>query len=623
MRRFLPLTRLGVALCAALFSACVCNPPPPLPDAGADSGGDGGGGDGEDAGDSGTDAGVVDAGRPCRIDDDCQAWNEGLRCDDQKLEDGGAPSYQCTAARGCLDDSNCGRADEKDYCYHYGLQCRCVTPEPNDAGTPGVCRRRRGVCEECTEDSQCGEKTSGVFDPPGKCDPLQGDSSGKKYCFQTAPCSCGMVNRNGYCQPQGNSCAQVGCDEDRDCPGGSVCNVARCLCEARCRWDFRPEVKGEAPPGCPPGKVCWVDQANLEPASPYFGAGRCTPPCESDEQCTNTNLNPYGGSKLKCAAEQLAGGGLSPKRCRANGQCMDDHECPDQPPESIYLGYCDRSTFACMADCRVGADPVTGQGYRDCRAGFKCVTQSSGVRECVQQTCLEQGGARMACRRGQYCCGEDKNFDGVADPCPPVNQRETNNCYDAPQPPFCLSCKSHDDCKNYTPPAWLTPCANGSKSPSCSPLPNVCVYAGDRPNGAEGINFCLPSTYNDSTPDDAGVPKDYRGCPAGYGVEGIRPKLVQGDNYCNTNADCSRGNDGGLCAPDLGLTLQDGGHPLACLCDHPTLPSACPNEPDGGVTSVCRFGIAKPRACFQTVVCTPSPGMAYRDAGPPDFGCGL
>lgn len=595
-------------LCAALLA---CPKPPPVEDGGTTVG-DAGGGDG--GGD--IDAGPEDAGFKCRIDDDCAVLQQGLRCEERTGE--------CIPAKPCNDDTHCDSLDENDYCYHYGIQCRCVQ-EANDGGGTGVCRRRREVCQECTEDSQCGQ--GGTFDPPGACRALEGDTSGKKYCFravQGPSCPCGMVNDGqGYCRPQSNDCSAVGCGKDSDCPSGSVCNTAQCLCEPRCRWDFAEQR--EALPGCPPGKVCWVDQANLDPNSIYYGAGRCRPPCTSDQECTDTTSNPFGGSKLKCAAEELKGGGESPKRCRANGECMDDLECPELPESSLSIGYCDRAMFQCKTDCRTGVDPVTGEAYQDCRPGYGC-EPSTGGNVCVLKTCAELGGARIACRRGQYCCGEDKNGDGVADPCPPAAQLEPNKCYDAPKPPFCTPCEKHEDCTNYTPPAYLTgagACANGSKSPSCSPLPNLCVYAGDRGMGVEGIFVCAPSTFNDTTKDSFHVGKDFKGCPPGYSPVGIKPKLVEGDNYCETNADCSIGHDAGICAPDPNTTLEDGGHPKVCMCTQPGQPAECPNTTDGGITSVCKYGIVSPTVCLQSVVCMPSPGLVYKDAGAPDFGCGL
>ena len=616
MSRTNPFWPLGlVAALAAALMACPPKQPEPVdsgpeevPDAGEE--------------DAGIDAGPFDAGYFCKKDDDCAVFNAGLRCE----ESTGA----CIPAYGCNDDTNCENQPVlpdggDDYCYHYGLQCRCV-PEPNDAGLTGICRRRRAVCEECTDPSQCG--SGGTFDPAGTCTALPGDTSGKQYCLQArvgSVCGCGMVdNGHGYCKPQSNDCSQVGCTKDQNCPGGSVCNKNACLCEPRCRWDF--SLKSEAPPGCPPGKVCWVDTANLDPGSLFYGAGRCRPPCNGNVDCTDTVANPFGGTNLKCAGEQLSGGGLSPKRCRANGECMDNLECPEQPNESIYLGYCDRAAFACKTDCRLGLDPVTAQSFRDCRSGYKCEASDAGTNVCVLRTCNEMGGARLACARGQYCCGEDKNFDGVADPCPPQNQRDTIGCYVAPAPPFCTTCTSQADCDNLALPSWLTganACTNGSKSPSCSPLPTLCIGGGKRPDGSDGVNICAPSTWNSAGVTD-GIPKAVRGCPATYAAVGFKPKIVDGDNYCQTNADCFDGVDAGWCDVDLTERLQDGGHPLACKCLTPGSDVGCPNSVDGGgMTSVCKDGIASPTVCLQSVVCVASSGVIYMDAGAPTFGCGL
>ncbi|MHB8872599.1 MAG: hypothetical protein ACYC8T_02830 [Myxococcaceae bacterium] len=613
MSRTNSLWPLGLVAALALSLFGCPPPPPPVPDASTEE--DAGFDAGEE--DAGIDAGPEDAGWSCVRDDDCAVFNQGLRCDEA--------TGVCIGSRGCNDDTNCDSVDEADYCYHYGLQCRCVQEE-NDAGFSGVCRRRHAVCDQCTSDVECGN--SGVFDPPGACRALSGDTTGKKYCLQGmqgSTCGCGMINDGqGYCKPQTNDCSKVGCTEDKNCPGGSVCNKNACLCEPRCRWDFA--LKSEASPGCPPGKTCWVDTANLNPDSLFYGAGRCRPPCNGNTDCTDIVSNPFGGTNLKCAGEQLSGGGLSPKRCRANGACMDNLECPELPPDSIYLGYCDRGAFTCNADCRLGIDPVTGQGYRDCRSGYKCEAGDAGANVCVLKTCVEMGGARMACARGEYCCGEDKNGDSLADPCPPANQRDLNGCYTAPSPPFCFECQSSADCMSYTPPAWLGTCANGSKSPACSPLPNLCVNAGKRPDGSDGIAVCAPSTWNDTTTDSNGVSKAIRGCPATYAAVSFKPKFTAADDPddCKSNADCSVGQDGGgICDADLATFLPDGGHPLSCKCTIPGAPAQCPNTTDGGITSVCKFGIAIPTVCIQSVVCLASPGVVYKDAGAPTYGCGL
>ncbi len=569
-----------------------------------------GGGTGVDAGP--VDAGSPDAGQPCSKDDHCSVYKNGTVCNQA--------TGQCVPGRGCNVSSDCSSLDPLDPCYQFGLQCRCAI---ETGGTlAGVCRRRLAACEECTDPSQCGSEV--LFEPQGTCKVLQGDSSGKKYCFQqkNGPCPCGTVDDGvGYCKPQLNSCSSVGCVEDKACPAGSVCNKSACLCEPRCRWDFAK--KDLAAPGCPEGKSCWVDDANLNPSSPYYGAGRCRAPCSADAECKKSATNAFGGDRLTCRSEALKGGGMSAKRCRAIGECMDDYQCPEQPPELIPLGYCDRSTFACKTDCRTGTDPVTGSGYRDCRAPFACASDggspgTGSVNFCRLKTCVEQGGATIACSRGEYCCGDDKNNDGIADPCPPV--RGPDNCYTAPKPPFCTVCASNDDCKNVQLPDYLSgagACANGSRSPSCSPLPTLCVQA------SMTKAVCAPSTFNDGTKDAFGNGRDNKGCPSGFPPVIIRPRLAMGADYCNTNADCSLGNDGGLCAPDLGITLMDGTNPKTCQCTVGG-PNMCPNDRDAGLTSECKYGISgQTLPCVQSVVCVPNASILFYDAGPPHFGCGL
>ncbi|MBK7861726.1 MAG: hypothetical protein IPJ65_24545 [Archangiaceae bacterium] len=558
----------------------------------------------------------------CSQDDDCSAIASGSRC----VETTG----KCVGdAHGCNFDTDCNSyTDFDDYCFNGGIQCRCVI-ESNDAGTNGVCHRRRRSCSECTSDVQCGNVPQ--FDPQGACQVVNGDTSGKKYClFQhSGPCACGYFdNGSGFCAPaSGRTCADPGCAEDKDCPGGSVCNAARCACEARCRWDFAN--KTTAAPGCPivagVQTTCWVDNENLDPASIYYGSGRCKPPCMSDNDCKfNSSTNPHGGDKLKCAGEQLAGGGLSDKRCRANGDCMDDLECPVQPDTSIYFGYCDRGSFACKLDCRVGTDPLSSKPYNDCRSPYGCQNGPNDAGICVLKTCVEQGGASIACNTGEYCCGEDKNGDDAGDPCPPPGERDPSGCYKAPKPPFCTSCMSNDDCKSLQAPSWQTNCPPGVVSPSCSPYPILCYPFQDQATMRQ-VNVCAPATYNDSRRDSFGRGRDTKGCPAGFSAFYQRIKFVNGDDNCTSDAQCQLGGiDAGRCGIDNTVTLRDGGHPLSCLCTVGSATEQCPNQPDAGVTSFCKFGNnGDTQACMQTVSCLPPSPYVFSDAGPPFNGCAL
>jgi hypothetical protein len=533
----------------------------------------------------------------------------------------------CLAGIGCQDHSSCQKSDSDDKCFMYGRQCVCDTHDKPTGSDLGTCRLRKGPCEECTSDVECGDDAQ-VFGPPdgigfGKCKAL--DGSGKKYCLyqKVGQCGCGNVDDGtGLCKPQSNNCAAVGCTSNTDCPSSDVCSAKSgtggCgVCVPRCRWDFLRKQLVE--PGCGPGQTCWVDSENLSPDSPNFGAGRCKPACQSDADCLEGTANPFGGTKLKCAAEATATG-FSDKRCRPKGDCMDSLECPPLDPNQPNVGYCDRATFSCKSDCRVGADPVTGLPYRDCRVPYAC-SNNTGAPVCKLQNCAEQGGAEVACSRGEYCCGDDKNHDGLADACPPSSQQNEVGCYVAPVPPFCAKCTKNDECLSVGVPSWMT-CSNGAKNPSCAPFPASCINMGKRAGGADGVSICAIPTLNDLTSTPLGQRKDLMGCPVGYAVTSVRPRFHEKSN-CETNADCNLGTDAGSCEPDPELPIADGGLEKSCRCAVGSGSSQCPNSSaDGGVTSVCKAGQPGARAaCIVSMACVPKGADLYKNAA--DSGCGF
>jgi hypothetical protein len=320
-----------------------------------------------------------------------------------------------------------------------------------------------------------------------------------------------------------------------------------------------------------------------------------------------------------------------------------------QPVDSPYNGFCNRGTLTCAGmDCREGTDPVTGVPYKDCRIPYACNQSDAGTgtNVCRLLTCVEQGGAIIACRQGQYCCGEDKDQDGKADPCPPPQMLQMDNCYDAPVPPFCTVCatctfdpmsgntctSTNDFCGTITLPPYLTnsgACANGSQSPNCSPLPYVCApVAFDPMFGTPTMGVCAVPTWNDG----AAVPASHTtqvalGCPVNWQYQiyrpDVRPMGSMVNAYCETDSDCNQGTDAGRCAPDNTLPLPDGGHTKACLCTV-GVPGTCPNDIDAGLTSECRYGISGQTVpCVQSIACLPNSNILFSDGGPPVYGCGL
>jgi hypothetical protein len=302
---------------------------------------------------------------------------------------------------------------------------------------------------------------------------------------------------------------------------------------------------------------------------------------------------------------------------------MDSFECEALPVSSLSLGYCDRLTLSCKTDCRVGKDPVTNLPYQDCRTGYGCQAEN-GINKCVMKTCLEQGGASFACLPGKYCCGEDKDEDGVADPCPPASELDSAGCYQAPSPPFCAKCMGPEDCIKLTLPSWQNHCKNGSKSPSCAPYPMACIGYQNTQTGAK-VGVCAPATVNDDTFDSFGRAKSVKGCPAKYTPIYYALDLGSGgDDYCASDDQCSNGNapGSGRCAPLLKINLPDGGHPKACVCTVGGPLSQCPSQPDAGLYTFCRNGKAgETEQCMVTVVCAAPEDYVFRDPKSQYGGC--
>ena len=143
--------------------------------------------------------------KACVSDFDCLDKMNGSICDNR--------NGHCVMGQGCNFDSDCQSLDSEDKCYKYGQQCICDTRDQPNASSQGTCRLRKGACEACAIDHECGNDTI-IFGPPegigaGKCAQLMGDTSGNKYCLyqRVGQCACGTIDDGtGYCKPQSNSC---------------------------------------------------------------------------------------------------------------------------------------------------------------------------------------------------------------------------------------------------------------------------------------------------------------------------------------------------------------------------------------------------------------------------------
>jgi hypothetical protein len=535
---------LAGAVCLSPLAGCK-DPEKPVdtPDAGSDQVDAGG----EESFDASVDAGPP----PCQYDEECPS--------DRICNDG-----RCIAAQPCQDDPSTCTA--YPYCDSVtGLGCRCVPSDLAPAPYNGFCKRRLPACAPCETDEQCGSDPQWFntsLHSEARCVLMPGMDY--KVCLerftQRAKCACGQelpIDGMSFCAPQAPATCADGaflcCTSDEECPAEHpLCDVASGLCRDSCKYDY----ENDETVGCPTGRVCNVDPKFLDETSPNFGAGRCARPCNADVDCKHLR------SDFVCRAE-----GDGNKRCRPAG-CIDSFECAETGDENPHKSFCERSSGRCICDgsdpasvcfCRQGEaaiDPVTGEQLKDCKAGFKCEHAA-----CVEQNCIEQGGAELACGWHQFCCGDDRNGNGRADdPCTNevgIELATEGQCYAAPNPPWCRGCESDADCEEGAPTSSALDrhlCVQGQ-----------CVYA------------CALLTE----------------CPRGYGCDDLRVGCNEDPSVCGDPSRCA----------DSGMVDMEGNPIKYCSCTNPGVRGGeCPGT--GSSASRCDDAGSW---CIWTRGCVPGP----------------
>lgn len=389
----------------------------------------------------------------CGADNQCKA-QPGTRCD--------LPSGKCVAAETCRTDAHCGRDAAHDYCKDE--TCFCVPDESVAGGESemtGICWRPAQTCEPCEKSVECGEGPA-FLNKEGACKVFYVDGAEANVCLPkvSRACPAGTITADesiwpdlkGMCVPQSGDCSSLEpCREDTDCRSEEmpVCDPVRQICIPGCTFD----IVTKRTVGCSPGRVCHADPRGYDAGlldrcetAHKYGVGSCGPTCRDDDDCDD----PY-----VCLDD---GGG---KRCRPKG-CVHDLECTTQG--GAFAGYCDVAAGECVFDaCRLGTDPRLGceseKSFDDCAPAYKCEGDPrDGVGDCVEMNCLEQGGARTACNRGNFCAGEP-----FRDPVTrqPVDDRfveipdgeEAGICYPMDLPTWCTAeCEKADDCAGYDAP---------------------------------------------------------------------------------------------------------------------------------------------------------------------------
>jgi hypothetical protein len=502
-----------------------------------------------DSSNGGSDGGSVDAGdgdggNADAGDGKCHSQND---CSLNKYCD--LKSGDCLDAKPCAPNEDIGDStgmsaceyqdneEAPDYCWNASCYCDLTR-------NGGTCLPRVPKCGTCTDDTECG-KDSNWYLVPGKCvefTPTNGEGSAAKVCLPApspnAACPTAYVRSNdpkyaGVCIPAGGACGAGGaCSNNDDCDAEGktpVCQVSPGgYCIAACTFDWRT---GDST--CANGKVCHMDMRLTKPTSNRnFGAGYCEAPCDVEN-----------GYECPTGTACVADGPSGKTRCRPpQPSCIRDEDCsPD--PATHTTGYCNLSTFQCELKC---TKPT------HCATGYSCV-----AGECTEKTCTDQGGANIACIRGQFCAGE------AGGPTAPSGVSD-GSCYDSKSPPWCGTCST--DGKFMSKPDDV-----------------------NRPTDS----FCA-GTFQWHSCDPKGPLAQ---CPQGW-------RCDDGPSFCTADSDCGpQGKCGDIQFQPIGAM-----NPIttkACLCNDetknwqdmcPSTATECGKDMDGKPT-VCLSGWCDMRFC--------------------------
>lgn len=417
--------------------------------------------------DAGT-AAVV--GRSCNVDAECA----GLRCDPVRR--------QCI----CLSDESCrsGNPDEPPkYCNNYtGL---CVT---EIAG--------------CTKDDDC-KDAQGNVDPTVYCDAaIRSCRPRKGFC---EPC-----NADNECGGAGDNCVLDGtlqqkfcgraCQVAADCPRGASCvdkgGAKQC-------WPAPNPITGEASTcksfrGCTPDSLRTCDAAKGDADCADIAGQRCDPAkgkCVAiDQVCPfGTVCDPRNRICVaECAADADCG---DPKLrctnrvCEPIGECTNDNQCPLTKICSIPTG---QNAGECLPFCQTDVDcPLGNVCQRGADNRYRCVAGCSSHANCpIDQRC---NNSTKQCEGPAVGNARTCQATAVCNTCE-LCDLTRYECFAAKGTfPYCATCSSDTEC----PGGACVQMDDGRRY--CA---KVCAVGQDCPQGF----VCL--SLSGATPRSACVPAD-------------------------------------------------------------------------------------------------------------------
>jgi hypothetical protein len=339
----------------------------------------------------------------CTEDSECAT---GFKCDRERrrcacVSDSSCPGGFCNAftgqcvatVPGCTSDAQCA---EHEYC---------------DAGIR-TCRLRRGFCERCDDDRQCGGPEDYCFAHPEYADK-------GKFCGVACGSGCGEGRKcvdigNGVmqCVPQVGYCGSgaVTCEPDSGRPCDGTPDIANRQCE---------QTAG-------PGQVCDLQQKICVASATVCRPGTscdpitrtCVAACTRDDQCPGQNYRCRNNTCVPVALCQSDGDCTAPKiclkapgatfgecgqTCTSTAECPQGQRCLNDPA----LGRV-RCTPGCGTnlDCALNQVCLSGQcdstpvqGHARCQTTDVCAFKENctAANSSTPYICLEDG--RPLCRQ--------------------------------------------------------------------------------------------------------------------------------------------------------------------------------------------------------------------------------
>ncbi len=503
----------------------------------------------------------------------------------QILEDALCVSIPCEG--GVLVNGEC--TCPADELYQDGV---CGAP---DRGAPDPCA---SIGRECDDGNECTEDVCKNVEGTATCgNPAKPNGTDCEVDGAADSCIAGVCG--------GGPCADIGCDDGKDCTLDGTCNPDSDRCEGGTNVEPDSECDDDG------GSVCDGEGSCVEcnrSAQCPNDANVCTTAICDTNSCTDENVGgtcDYMGGPGECAGGMC----VDAEPC-ADVICEDGNDCTDNScnPDTTQCSY---PNAANGTTCSANGDPgecasgVCESLCKDvvCDDGIDCTTDGScnlatgncdgRGNEPINESCDQDGGSVcdgqgscVACTNGGHCedgnectndvctdggCANPTSDGGSCDLMPGEGICMGGTCEALPPACQSVTCDDSNDCTQNV-------CADVGGTGTCSypsePDGTQCDAAGN-PGRCDGAGSCDPlckevdCNDNKQCTDDGtcnpenGVCEGQRDSPAGTSCTENGGQVCDGTGECvgcNSNADCSDGlvcNGAETCDP-VGATCQAG-----------------------------------------------------------------